>query len=361
MKGPRRITGVDVARALASLIMLQGHAFHGWASDAAKETGAYAFTRVLGTFPLPAFLVLAGAAITLRLDVAHRRSESVGELRRGLVRRGLKVLGYGYLLSLVYALIDGGLRWTVLLRADVLHVIGLSIALAAWVGIRPGADGRVDRNAFARRVGLVGLVVTLACPWLSALSQHTEGPARFVVGLVSDVPGVGLMPLVPLFAWLGLGVVAMRLVGPRIAEPKVAAALLLVAVALLFIGRVGTPPLRDLGPGTGRASLGIVTNVLHLGGCGLVVLALGGLIGDRLSGAPLRWAVRIGQGSLFLYAIHIPFCYGRLAGDLRHGLDMGRATVAVLFLIALSVLALVLRDRLRTWTRARLSTRNAAA
>jgi len=356
----RRIPHVDVARALASLIMLQGHAFHGWASDAAKESGAYAFTRVLGTFPLPAFLVLAGAAMTLRLEVAHQRAESVGELRRGLIRRGLKVLGYGYLLSLVYALMDGGLRWTTLLRVDVLHVIGLSIALAAWVGVREDAPGRVDRDTFARRAGLLGLAMTLACPWVSALTQGTEGPARFLVGLIGDVPTVGLMPLVPLFAWLALGAVAMRLIGPRIAEPRVAAALLVVALALLLCGRAGTPPLQDLGPGDGRASLAIVTNVVHLGGCGLVVLALGGLVGDRLSGAALRWVVRIGQGSLFIYAIHIPFCYGRLAGDLRHALDMGQATLAVALLIAVSVLALVLRDRARAWLRGWATARRAA-
>ena len=138
-----------------------------------------------------------------------------------------------------------------------------------------------------------------------------------------------------------------------------AGGLLLVALALLFIGRFATPPLRDLGPGAGRASLGIVTNVLHLGGCGLVVLALGGLIGDRLSGAPLQWVIRVGQGSLFVYAIHIPFCYGRLAGDLRHGLDMGRATLAVALLIALSVAALALRDRARDWARTRWTARRA--
>jgi len=355
MPASERIVGVDVARALASLIMLQGHAFHGWASDAAKETGAYAFTRVLGTFPLPAFLVLAGAAMTLRLEVAHRRCEPPREVRRGMVRRGVRVLGYGYLLSLLYALIDGGLRWPVLLRADVLHAIGLSVALAAWIGVREDAAGRIDRDAFAHRAGLLGLALTLACPWLSALSQGTEGPARYVVGLLSDVPGVGLMPLVPLFAWLGMGAVAMRLVGPRLAEPKIAAALLALALAFLFIGRFATPPLHDLGPGTGRASLAIVANVVHLGGCGLVILALGGLIGDRLSGAPLRWIVRIGQGSLFLYAVHIPFCYGRLAGELRHSLDMGRATLAVLLLGLLSVLALALRDRLRDWARVRLT------
>jgi uncharacterized membrane protein len=348
----RRIASVDVARCFASLLMLQGHAFHGWASDAARETGGYAFTRVLGTFPLPAFLVLAGAAMVLRLEVAHRRAEDVGTLRRALIRRGLVVLGYGYLLSLTYALIDGGLRWSVLLRADVLHVIGLSIALAAWVGVRPGADGRVDRDGFARRAGLLALAVTLVCPWLSAISQPVEGPARFVVGLVSDVPRVGLMPLVPLFAWLGLGAVAMRILGERLEKPRFAGALLLVGAAMIGVGVLATPPLRHLGPGSGRASLGIVTNVLHLGGCGLMVLALGGLIGPRLEGATKRWALRLGRGSLFVYALHIPFCYGRLAGDLRRGLTMSQATLAVLLLIALCALALRLRDRTREWLRA---------
>lgn len=360
MKG-RRIVGVDAARALASLIMVQGHAFHGWASDAARETGGYAFTRVLGTFPLPAFLVLAGAAMALRIDVAHRRAEPVRDLRRALVRRGLTVVGYGYLLSLIYALIDGGLRWSTLLRADVLHVIGLSIALAALVGVRPGADGRVDRDGFARRSGLLALAVTFACPWLSALSQPVEGPARFVVGLVSDVPGVGLMPLVPLFAWLGLGAVAMRLLGHRLERPRFATLLLATGGAMIAVGLLATPPLRELGPGTGRASLGIVTNVLHLGGCGLVVLALGGLIGPRLDGAAKRWAIRLGRGSLFVYALHIPFCYGRLAGDLRRGLDMSRATVAVLLLIAGCALALRLRDGAREWLRAHRPLRSTAS
>ena len=77
----RRETGVDVARALASLLMIQGHAFHGWASPAARGTGAYGFTRLLGTFPLPAFLVLAGAALVLRLRAARARHEDPARVR----------------------------------------------------------------------------------------------------------------------------------------------------------------------------------------------------------------------------------------------------------------------------------------
>ena len=354
----RRIVGVDVARAAASLLMLQGHAFHGWASDDARGTGAYAFTRLLGTFPLPAFLVLAGAAMVLRLRTAQRRAEDPAKVRAALVRRGLRVLAYGYLLSLAYAVLDGGLRWPTLLRVDVLHVIGLSIALAAALGVRPGPDGRIDPGAFARRVGALGVVVALVCPWVSGWTAEVEGPARYLVGLLGDVPRVGLMPLVPLFAWLGLGAVVIERLGARLERPRFALALLGVAVALILLGRLGTPALRSLGeplglPSAGRASPAIVANVLLLGGHGLVVLALGALVGPRLHGRAREWALRLGRGSLFVYAIHIPFCYGRLAGGLRHGLDMVSAMVAVSVLIAGSGFALMARDTLRQRFRSR--------
>jgi uncharacterized membrane protein len=344
----KRIVGVDAARALASLLMLQGHAFHGWASPGAKGTAAYGFTRVLGTFPLPSFLVLAGAGMALRLEVAHRRAENVATLRRSLFRRGLEVLGYGYLLSLVYALLDGGLRWAVLLRVDVLHVIGLSIASAALIGVRPSRDGRVDRSAFARRVGLAAVAVTLLCPSISALSAQVEGPARFVIGLFADVPRVGLMPLVPLFAWLGAGAVAMHLVGSRRLErPSFAIGLLGAGLVAIGAGLWATPILAALDPAPGRAGAAIVANVIELGGRGLVVLAVGGLVGPHLRGGARRWVLMLGQGSLFVYAVHIPFCYGRLGAPVRGQLSMASATLLVVTLIVASSAALALRDRLR--------------
>ena len=341
----QRIVGVDVARAVASVLMLQGHAYHGWASPLAKETPAYALTRVLGTFPLPAFLVLAGAAVALRLEAARQRSEDPAQVRRALARRGLRVLGYGYLLSLLYALMDGGLRWDVLLRADVLHVIGLGIACAAWLGIRRGTDGRVDTRAFAVRVGLAALVVTVLCPLVSSWTAQTAGPARYLVGLVGDVPRVGQMPLVPLFAWLGSGAVAQHLLGQRVEAPRVALGLGALALGLIAVGHGVTPALMDWSaPATGRRSAAIVANVVALGGHGLFVLALGGMVGPRLRGQSLKWALRLGRGSLFVYAVHIPFCYGRLAAPFRARLSMGQATGGVIALFLASMLLLAARD-----------------
>jgi len=195
----RRIEGVDVARGLASLIMIQGHAYDGWVTAEGKATAAYAFTRLLGSLPLPAFLVLAGAAVTLRVDAARRRGEDLPAVRRAVMKRGAMIVLYGYLANVAYALMDGWETVDTLLRADVLHVIGLSIVALAWLGIRD------DRRSMPRGAAALFVIPTALCPWLSPLGEHVDGPLRFAVGLFVDAPGVTLMPFVPLVAWVALG------------------------------------------------------------------------------------------------------------------------------------------------------------
>ena len=129
LKAPR-VEGVDLARGLASAIMIQGHAYDGWVDADGKTTAAYLFTRVLGTLPLPSFLVLAGAAIALRCEAARASGEDAKSVRHGLAKRGLTVMGAGYAVNIVSALIDGFEGPETFFRADVLQLIGLTIALS---------------------------------------------------------------------------------------------------------------------------------------------------------------------------------------------------------------------------------------
>src|SRR5690606_16649877 len=162
-----RIEGVDVARGVASLIMIQGHAYDGWVAPEHKASAAYLFTRLLGSLPLPAFLVLAGAAIVLRVDAARVRGESAHDVRRSVLVRGLTVLALAYAVSFAYAAMDGIEGVETLLRADVLHVIGLSIAALALLGIG-GAKGPDPRRMLVGAL-LLTIVPALLCPWLSPL------------------------------------------------------------------------------------------------------------------------------------------------------------------------------------------------
>ena len=161
-----------------------GWGYDGWVADEHKASVAYQVTRVLGSLPLPAFLVLAGAAVALRVDAARRRDEDPARVRAAVVRRGLTVVLFGYLTSLAYAAIDGFDGLDTMLRADVLHVIGLSIAALGWLGIR--RDPRALRRA---AVGLLGVPTALS-PRLRPLGAAVSGPARYLVALFAGVPPV---------------------------------------------------------------------------------------------------------------------------------------------------------------------------
>jgi uncharacterized membrane protein len=372
-----RVEGIDIARGFAGLIMIQGHAYDGWASAAAKETCFYAFTRFLGSLPLPAFLVLAGAAVAWRVQAAEQRGEQAAVVRRNVAIRGLQIVIYGYVMSLAYAVIDGYGSLATLLRADVLHVIGLSIAVAAWIGIRAPRGATTVRAVPLGRTSLgLGIIVLLICPWLSAWTlTHVDGPPRYVVGLFSDVPEVTLMPFVPLFAWFAMGVLAAQAMlsarfGSRAGSPvgsSVGSRATLSArgaprqtlTGLAVIGTLaavaGSIATRYLGAAydleLARTTPLVWLNAIDLGGRGVAVLAIGALVSDAFRGPARSVLLRLGRGSLVAYVFHIPFCYGLFARPFAGKLDMATASALVVALCVLSTLVVYGRDALHDrWT-----------
>jgi len=352
----RRIEGIDVARGVASLIMIQGHAYDGWVAPAHKESAAYLFTRLLGSLPLPAFLVLAGAAVVLRVDAARRKGERAEDVRRAVIRRGLMVVVWGYAANAAYALMDGWDGLETFLRADVLHVIGLSIVAFAFFGIR-GASIPEKRPLVAAALGLA-LVPTLICPWVSDLS--VPAPLRFVAGLFVDVPGVTLMPFVPLASWLAVGALTSlamlrareRAPGPKSRAGAPTRTLLVIAglgLGAAFAGSWATTAMVEaLGGTLSRAHPAVWANALDLAGRGVFVLAVAALASLLLPARARAILIRLGQGSLVAYVFHIPFCYGRLGAPIRGQLDMLAASAFVLALMVVSWLVVWGRDRLQS-------------
>src|SRR5262245_46617710 len=102
---PRQL-GVDLARGVAVLFMIETHALDGWVAAPEKAEAAYKWSRVVSNIPAPLFLLLAGVA--LALGAAARPGTT--PRRAKFMRRGAEVLGYGYLVSAVYALIEGRLE-----------------------------------------------------------------------------------------------------------------------------------------------------------------------------------------------------------------------------------------------------------
>lgn len=356
-----RVEGIDVARGVAGLVMIGGHATHGWVHSADKETLGYAVTRLFGTLPLPAFLVLAGAAVAWRVDAAAQRGEDAALVRRRITLRGLQIVAWGYVVSALYALIDGSRSLDTLLRADVLHVIGLSIAAVAWIGIR--ARSGIGRSPDPRRLTwtalAVGAAVTVACPWLTELGATIQGPSRYLLGLLIDVPGVTRMPLVPLAAWLCVGVgaaqwmlAARRKAGDRSpsgAPSRTLWSMGIVGLAAASVAWWLTPiAVSSLGDGPlSRAHPAVLLNVIDLAGRGVLILAAGALLASHVRGRARRVLLELGRGSLIAYVFHIPFCYGTLGRPFIEQLSLVEALIGTTLLMAFSYGAVVVRVRWR--------------
>lgn len=352
MASSARVQGIDVARGLASAIMIQGHAYDGWVRAEDKTSASYLFTRVLGTLPLPSFLLLAGAAIALRLEAADARAEAPEVVRGALARRGLMVFAIGYAVNAFSALVDGFEGPETFFRADVLQVIGLSIVLIALLGV--GArEGRLDRRRLVTVAVLMSIVPVVVCPVVSAALWEVPAPWSWGVGLVSNVAPVTRMPLVPLAAWAGMGLLlSLVLVRTNREARSIAGSpdrvLLTVLVVALVVAVAGTWletwTSAALGVPFDQRSWAVVPNAVELAARGVAVLAVGALLTPRLPVVVRGVLARLGRGSLVAYVIHVPFCYGALARPIGGRLDMVEATGFVVGLEVLSYLAVVVRD-----------------
>ncbi len=349
-----RVQGIDVARGLASAIMIQGHAYDGWVRPEDKTHASYLFTRVLGTLPLPSFLLLAGAAIALRIEAADARGEAPETVRRALVRRGAMVLGIGYAVNAAGALMDGFEGPETFFRVDVLQVIGLSIALIGALGVG-GRAGRLDRRRLVIAATLLSIVPIAICPAISTAVEGVQAPWSWMVGLLAYVAPVTRMPLVPLAAWAGMGVlVSLGLVRANREARSVAGAPLGVIGALIAIAlalAAGGTWLEGwmteaLGAPLDRRSWTVVPNAIELAARGVLVLGAGALMTPRLPALARDALARLGRGSLVAYVFHVPFCYGALGRPLAGRLDMAEATAFVVALEVASYGAVVVRDRL---------------
>ncbi|MBN8613150.1 MAG: DUF1624 domain-containing protein [Deltaproteobacteria bacterium] len=362
-----RVEGVDVARGLASAIMIQGHAYDGWVDAEGKTTAAYGFTRVLGTLPLPSFLLLSGAAIALRAEAAIAKGEDASEVRRALLRRGFEILVIGYVVNAISALMDGWEGPETFFRADVLPLIGLSIAVIAAVGLRASGAGKgLSRRALVIAASVIAVVPVIVCPWVSAWSHTIDGPAGWILGLFADVPGVTRMPFIPLASWAGVGVLlGLGLAHVNRAERSVAGAPTRVLLLLLVIAvamAVGFTQLTRVwveasGRALDRTHPAVIANAIELVARGTIVLAVGALMTPHLPERVRAVLLRLGRGSLVAYVFHVPFCYGALGLPLRDRLSMTEATVFVVLLEVASYGAVWARD---AWRDRRLRARTTA-
>lgn len=335
--------GIDVARGFAVLLMIQTHAYDAWVRVLDRGSWAYRITRELGAIPAPIFVMLAGVGVALGEHAMRGKGALSEGVRRRFVKRGLEVLFYAYVVSAVYALMDGAHGVAEFLRADILHAIALSIVVLSIAVV-----GRRRRNLLCAIAIVITILASIALT-RTVRSTATSAPVAAVAALFFDVPPYSRFPLFPTvaFAFLGYAVGAVLATHKLSASRTAVIGALAVVVAILanlatkaWVDAVDDGPLSRMHPA-------LVANYIDGSARAIAVIAIAMLVAARMPAALRRACVRLGQGSLFAYAFHIPFCYGRVGRPLLHSMDMRVATLAVLGLMLLTYLAVLLRDLVR--------------
>ena len=371
-----RLAYIDWMRGLACLLMFQTHCYDSWLGGSARQGRFFMDSQLLGTFPAPLFLFLAGISFALVTDKLLQKNLSPKQIARSTIRRGAEVFGFGLLLRLQEYLISWG--WAPnsdLLRVDILNTIGLSMMLMGvlcWIvlvvtqsaenmwgqpppAVRPGETRQEAAATLGSRFNLIfaAAATTLAISLLTPLLWTTWRPRFLPWPLESYINGVHnlgtpqawLFPVFPwtAFAFAGLAV-GFILQSPwtRAREARVFLSLGIAGVVLIELSRWIDAAPRQLYPVYDYWHTSPEFFLIRLG---MLLLILSGTY------AWCRWGlaqwgfsplIQLGQASLLVYWVHIEFVYGRVSILAKHAQTISGATMglAIIFL-AMLVLAYV--------------------
>ena len=125
-----RLYFIDIVRAIAILMMLQGH-FVDTLLDPQFRNDDYTAFRIWSYFrgiTAPTFFTISGLIFTYLMLKAKQKGELNFRIKKGIIR-GFMLIGIGYLLRIPLFQIFYGDLGTAWLAVDVLQCIGLSLIM----------------------------------------------------------------------------------------------------------------------------------------------------------------------------------------------------------------------------------------
>ncbi len=339
MSRSARLTYVDWMRGLAVALMMQTHVYDCWLTPAAKATTFYRWSRLIGGYPAPLFLFLAGLASALAAEGRFARGADPRAVAREGLKRGLEILGYALLFRLFMLATSGFARPADVLRVDVLNCIGVSMMLVAAGALR-FSSRRARLAATAALAAAVAVLTPLAwdAPWPALVPRPL---LAYVSGRVADA----FFPLFPWAAYVGAGAAVGILLAAahetrreaRLVATLAVAGAAAIPLALLLDRAPQVYPRYDFwwtSPNYVLIKVGIL----------LLVLALA-FTWRRLPHALPSPLVQMGRTSLLVYWVHVEIVYGGLVvPNVRHQLGVPAASAG----LAVLALAMLLLSVLRT-------------
>jgi uncharacterized membrane protein len=325
---PSRLAYVDWMRGLACLLMFQTHAYDSWLSDDWRHSTQLMYSQLLGTFPAPLFLFLAGFAVALGIDRMEAKGASCVEVAKAFAKRGGEIFGIAMLFRVQqWAMGFGWSPWTDLLRVDILNTIGLSLAMAAIV---PWAARRLWPRVILALSIAAGFALLTPPMWnTSQLRALPWWLASYINGGHLDyTPRGWFFPIFPWSGFLFVGVAAGLIVMRARRNQREGVTIL----ALAAIGGAAALLSRwlDRLPGQFYAvyNYWLTSPNFFLARAGLLLVILAACYGWCALKPGGWWSPveQLGSTSLLVYWVHIELVYGRLSILPKHRVSFATAS-----------------------------------
>lgn len=301
-----RVAFLDLARLLATLMMVQGHTTDALLGTAYRSGLAFETWSIVRGLTSPLFLFVSGCAfglVTVR-QLGQARFHA-GAARR--LRRFAFFLVLGYALHFPKANLREFLamnqgEWRVFFGVDTLQCIAVSLSLLQVVALLVPSRRGFAAGSLALAVGAWALAPVV---WWRAGGLGIPEP---LVAYLS--PAVGsLFPLLPWLSYAALGAAVGAVAGSS-TDPSGFLRQLAPLGVLLIVAGAGS---RALGwESDAVVALGAArpSQVLLQLGAVCLLLAVVALVGAAIHGGRLASVASVAQQSLIIYVVHLSVVYG---------------------------------------------------
>ncbi len=306
-----RIIFIDLMRAFAVLMMVQGHTVDVLLSNNYRtlESPFFAVWLFMRGMTAPIFMFSAGTVFIYLFRLVNEPFNKNPRVTKG-IKRFFLLVGLGYLLRYpTYTLVDFSevtqSGWNIFFAVDVLQLIGFGVFLLLVCAFIAEKLKLSDYIVFA----VAAFAFFLLYPVFSKIDWLQIFP-RFIAGYFYSGTG----SLFPLFPWAGYvlcgGILGSYLAkNPMVFKTQKFSFILLLIGAIFLTFSFFSAPLEELIYGIKLNGSPMIGTILLRIGFVLMLNALVSYISISINHIP-RLIILIGRNTLLIYVIHLIILYG---------------------------------------------------
>jgi len=346
---------IDWMRGLSVLFMIEAHTFDAWTVLTDRATPLYKTANFIGGLAAPMFLFLAGMSVAMAASSRTRRSGDRAASAWSVQKRGWQIFGLAFLFRLQSWLLSPGATVKGIFKADILNIMGPSIAACAWIWGRL-ADRRARLVTFAALACAFAFATPIVRndPWLAWLPDPIEWYIR-------PFPKLSVFTFFPWAGYVFAGALAgewLDTVKSPAGEWRANRRLAAAGAALIAAG-YGSSHLPTIYP-AGYSNFWTSSPTYYCIKIGIMLVLMGLIyvyVQRPFSAEPRNpaWSpmLEFGRSSLFVYWIHVELAYGIFSYPLHRKLPVWWTLVAFSVFTALIYGATLLKSRIVAGWRAR--------